>query len=118
MARALRLGLFVDFLVLIWYKYIDNHQYIMKSCFNCFRALNDKNRVKVVSALLAGSQNVSSLTKMLGISQPTVSYHLDKLKKEKIVKAKKVGREVFYYFNKKYACPSCRVFESTREWHI
>ena len=90
----------------------------MKKCYNCFKVLTDKNRVKVISSLLAGKCNVGDLVKKLDIGQSTVSYHLNKLKKEKMILSKKVGREVFYYFNKKYACPTCKVFDLNREWHV
>jgi len=82
----------------------------MKSCSNCFKILSDKNRLKIVSFLSKGEKRVSDLTKKFAVGQPTISYHLSKLKQSKIVISKKKGREIFYSLNKKVICKNCRIF--------
>lgn len=86
----------------------------MRICFDCLSIFSDKNRIKIASLLKKKGERVNDLLKKVKIGQPTVSYHLSKLKEKKIVKAKKFGREVFYYFNKKYPCKKCQVFKQLK----
>jgi len=82
----------------------------MRYCFNCFKVLSDKNRLRIVSLLAEGEKRVSDLTERFKVGQPTISYHLSKLRELKIVKTEKKGREIFYSLNKKYICKNCRIF--------
>ncbi len=54
------------------------------------------------------------MVKEFKVGQPTVSYHLAKLKKTGMIKSKKTGREILYFLNKKYPCPGCNIFEKPR----
>lgn len=84
------------------------------ACYNCFKILSDKNRAEIVSLLQKGEKRVNDLLENFDIGQPTVSYHLAKLKKYQLVKTRKRGREVFYSLDKKRLCRSCRVFKSLK----
>ena len=44
-----------------------------------FKALADRHRVKILNLLQAGEVCVCDFTPSLGLSQPTVSYHLGQL---------------------------------------
>lgn len=64
-----------------------------------FGALADKNRVRIVSMLLnAGGEAccVCDLEPQLGISQPTVSYHLKKLTEVGLLEREKRGTFAYY----------------------
>ena len=64
-----------------------------------FGALADRNRVKIVSMLLqAGSEAccVCELEPQLGLSQPTVSYHLKKLIDVGLLEREKRGTFAYY----------------------
>jgi ArsR family transcriptional regulator len=74
--------------------------------------LSDKNRVLLISLLQDSKKTNNQLLKKFKISQPTLSHHLLKLKKSKIIKSKKKGREVFYSLNKKFACSGCGIFNN------
>lgn len=82
----------------------------MKTCPHCFKILSNKNRTTIISLLQKGEQRVGDLLKQFNIGQPTVSHHLAQLKKIKMVKAKKRGREIFYFLNQKYPCKNCNIF--------
>ncbi len=61
-----------------------------------FRAFSDTSRVRIVSALLQGPLNVSSLATLVGISESAVSHHMRGLRQMRLVTARKEGKEVFY----------------------
>jgi ArsR family transcriptional regulator len=77
--------------------------------------LSDKNRLKIVSCLTGGEKRVSELVEKSTIEQPTISYHLSKLKEARIVKSKRKGREIFYSLNKRVICKNCRVFFNLKQ---
>ena len=54
-----------------------------------------------------GEKTVGEITKKLKLKQPTVSYHLKKMRAGGLVRARKKGREVFYRINK--VCPEGRI---------
>lgn len=61
-----------------------------------FSALSDPNRVRILSALTDGEINVGALAQSVGISESAVSHHLRGLRLMRLVRARKVGRQVFY----------------------
>lgn len=64
----------------------------------------DRSKRKIYEFLFAeGEKPVAEITKKLKLQQPTVSYHLQIMKKEGLLSAEKKGREVFYRI--KMTCP-------------
>lgn len=61
-----------------------------------FSALSDPNRVRILSALTDGEINVGALAQSVGISESAVSHHLRGLRLMRLVRTRKVGRQVFY----------------------
>jgi ArsR family transcriptional regulator, arsenate/arsenite/antimonite-responsive transcriptional repressor len=64
-----------------------------------FGALADKNRVKIVSMLLKAGNDaccVCDFEPELGVSQPTVSYHLKRLSDVGLVEREKRGTFAYY----------------------
>jgi ArsR family transcriptional regulator, arsenate/arsenite/antimonite-responsive transcriptional repressor len=63
-----------------------------------FGALADKNRVRIVSMLLNAGEAccVCDLEPRLGISQPTVSYHLKRLTEVGLLEREKRGTFAYY----------------------
>jgi ArsR family transcriptional regulator, lead/cadmium/zinc/bismuth-responsive transcriptional repressor len=61
-----------------------------------FQALSDPTRVRLISALVDSELCVCDLAAVLGMSQSAVSHQLRSLRDLRLVKARKVGREVFY----------------------
>jgi ArsR family transcriptional regulator len=83
---------------------------VQKQCKECFHVLADSTRMKIVRGLQNESRNVSEITEGLGVTQPTVSYHLKMLDGLGLIKKEKRGRSVYYTFNKNYPCHNCGVF--------
>ncbi|HEY69672.1 MAG TPA: helix-turn-helix transcriptional regulator [Anaerolineae bacterium] len=61
-----------------------------------FAALSDTSRVRIISTLVSGERNVSSIAQAVGISESAVSHQLRSLRQMRLVHARKQGRQVFY----------------------
>ncbi len=62
-----------------------------------FRALSDPTRRSIFEELTRqGEQTVHALTSFAGVSQPAVSKHLTVLKRAKLVRHRRAGRETHY----------------------
>ena len=71
----------------------------MKTDFanSVFRALADPTRRAIFAELSRkGEQTVHALTSFAGVSQPAVSKHLSVLKRAKLVRRRRNGRETHY----------------------
>ena len=64
---------------------------------NLFKALADPTRRAIFERLTRdGEQTVHALTERAGVSQPMVSKHLSALKRAKLVRNRRNGRETHY----------------------
>jgi DNA-binding transcriptional ArsR family regulator len=71
-----------------------------------FAALADPTRRRLFEHLSRnGEQNVHALTKHAGISQPAVSKHLAVLRRARLVRARRTGRETHYRTHPKGLAP-------------
>ena len=61
-----------------------------------FGAFSDTSRVRIISVLVEGEQNVGTLAEAAGLSQSAVSHHMRALRQMRLVEARKEGRQVFY----------------------
>ena len=62
-----------------------------------FRALSDPTRRSIFEELTRrGEQTVHALTRHAGVSQPAVSKHLTVLKRARLVRHRRQGRETHY----------------------
>jgi len=61
-----------------------------------FAAFGDTSRVRILSCLSAGEQNVGALAQAVGISESAISHHMRQLRHLRLVSSRKSGREVFY----------------------
>ena len=61
-----------------------------------FRALADKNRLRIVNLLSRSRLYVGDLQIVLGLPQPLISRHLAILRRVKLVKRRRVGLRVSY----------------------
>ena len=65
------------------------------------KAMANPVRIVVTEALSRGDLCVSDLNKLVGVRQPTLSRHLNQLKKAGIVTERRVGAKVLHHL----ACP-------------
>ncbi len=61
-----------------------------------FGAMSDPSRVRMLTLMLGGEQNVSALAAAVGISESAASHHLRNLRLMRLVRTRKEGRAVFY----------------------
>lgn len=61
-----------------------------------FRAMADPTRVRMLSALARTELCVNDLTIMLNMEQSAVSHQLRALRQWRLVRCRKVGRQVYY----------------------
>ena len=80
--------------------YDQTHEIITKDDLarrsEIFKALGDKNRLKLLYLLMDGEKCVSELLPFFEILQPTVSIHLLSLQDLGLLKARRHGRRRYY----------------------
>lgn len=63
---------------------------------DAFRMLSDKNRIKILVALLQGETSVNCLADLIEASPSAVSQHLAKLRLAGLVKVRREGTFAYY----------------------
>lgn len=61
-----------------------------------FKIFGDSTRVKIINVLLDKELCVNEIVDIINVSQSAVSHQLRILKSSKLVKYRKVGKEVYY----------------------
>lgn len=75
-------------------------------CSNCFRSLGVPSRMKIYMYLQSkDNASVSEVVDVVGLKQPTVSYHLKEMEDQGLLESKKSGKEVYYKIGK--GCKNC-----------
>jgi len=71
-----------------------------EACTTVFGALADATRLKILELLKRERELcVSDIASHFDMKQPSISHHLDVLKRAGLVTSEKRGREVYYSFN-------------------
>ena len=81
-------------------------------CSDCFKAVGDRNRYKLICTLgkMSAGMSVSALTKTLKLKQPTVTHHLNTLRSVDAVRSTHKGRERIYQLNRGAHCfEECKI---------
>lgn len=66
---------------------------------NVFKALSDKNRRKILEVLKQKDMTVQEISGYFSISGPTLSHHLDILKRANLVISQRHGQFILYSLN-------------------
>jgi ArsR family transcriptional regulator, lead/cadmium/zinc/bismuth-responsive transcriptional repressor len=64
-----------------------------------FAAMADPNRLRIISALSHHELSVSELSKLVDMTKSATSHQLRLLRTLRIVRARKAGRQVFYFLH-------------------
>jgi ArsR family transcriptional regulator len=64
-----------------------------------FQALSEPNRQKIVDVLKKGELSVSEILQHLKITMPTLSHHLDILKRANLISSRREGQQIIYSLN-------------------
>lgn len=68
----------------------------MTALSDFFKNFGDSTRIKIVSALMAGELCVADIAEVLEISASTISHQLRILRQAKIVRYRRVGKQIYY----------------------
>lgn len=69
----------------------------LKKTAKILKALGNAYRLQIVQLLLAGEKNVSEINREIRISQPSLSQHLAKLKREGVLNSRRDQRQIYYF---------------------
>jgi len=70
-------------------------------CLDLLRVLSDKIRQEIIAVISSkGEINVNDIAEHFSLSRPTISHHLNLMKRNKLLNSRKAGKEIFYSFNK------------------
>ena len=64
-----------------------------------FKALNDETRRKIVELLKERDMNAGEISEKFNISKPSISHHLDILKRANLITSEKKGQFIEYSLN-------------------
>lgn len=64
-----------------------------------FQALNDPTRREILNLLKQKDMSAGEIAEAFNISKPSISHHLDKLKRADLVSSEKKGQYVVYTLN-------------------
>ncbi|QLE00494.1 winged helix-turn-helix transcriptional regulator [Galbibacter sp. BG1] len=64
-----------------------------------FKALNDKTRREILNLLKQKDMSAGDIAEKFNISKPSISHHLELLKRADLVYAKKEGQFIIYSIN-------------------
>ncbi len=76
-----------------------------------FKALNDETRREILSLLKDKDLSAGEIAAVFNISKPSISHHLDILKRAELVSSEKKGQYVIYSIN-------TTVMEDVMQWMI
>ena len=74
-----------------------------------FRVLGDRNRLRILNALMSGERSVGELVAGTGLEQPSVSRHLAALRREGIVARRSERNRAFYRIDDETVVKLCAV---------
>lgn len=64
-----------------------------------FKALNDDTRRQIIELLKDKDMNAGEIAAHFNISKPSISHHLDLLKRADLISSEKKGQYIFYSLN-------------------
>lgn len=74
-----------------------------EECLNFLRALADETRQEIILLFAMKKELcVGDIAKNFTLSRPTISHHLNVMKRTKLLNARKEGKEIYYSFNREY----------------
>ena len=94
---------YVDMLKRIKHKKTLKDIYLCDECSEFFSAFADKTRQKIIFVFATKKEICANdIASYFTLSRPTISHHLNLLKRAKILNSRKDGKEIFYSVNKSY----------------
>ena len=76
---------------------------------NLFKALNDETRRRIIELLKEKDMDAGEIAEKFKISKPSISHHLDLLKRADLITSEKKGQHIIYSLN-------TSIFEDLINW--
>jgi len=74
-----------------------------EECLEMLSALSDKTRQKIIALFYTNKELcVNDIAQNFNLSRPTISHHLNLMRRTKLLNSRKEGKEVYYSFNRDY----------------
>jgi DNA-binding transcriptional ArsR family regulator len=78
------------------------------------RALSDETRQRILALFTKEKELcVTDIANKFTLSRPTISHHLNMMKRVKLLNARKEGKEIYYSFNRDYVIKAMESFLNT-----
>lgn len=81
----------------------------IEKCCLFFKVLGDPTRFKIIDTLRDGEKCVSEICTALDMSPSAVSHQLNTLKKAKVVKSRRDGKNIYYSFDDEHVTEVIRI---------
>lgn len=91
-------------------KHVEKYNKQVEPILDLLNALNDQTRQDII--LIFQKQReycVNDIAAQFSLSRPTISHHLNLMKRAKILISRKEGKEIYYSFNKKYVVDNLKL---------
>ncbi len=90
--------------------HIDASNKQVEVIIDILNALNDETRQRIILLFQQHKELcVNEIASQFEIGRPTISHHLNLMKRSKILSSRKEGKEVYYSFNKDYVIETLQV---------
>lgn len=74
-----------------------------EDCVEMLIALTDTTRLKIIALFYENKELcVTAIADYFELSRPTISHHLNLMKRAKLLKTRKEGKEIYYSFNREH----------------
>lgn len=83
------------------------NKYLAIDCVDFCKALADPTRQQILQMLLKREMSVGEIVGQFQMTQPTISHHLDVLKRYNLLKSRKDGKQVYYVTNQEQVVTCC-----------
>ena len=91
---------------------INSHS--LEELMELMRAFSDETRQKIIRQCFTERELcVNDIAKQFTLSRPTISHHLNLMKRAKLLNSRKEGKEIYYSVNKEYIVSLLEAFIST-----
>lgn len=67
------------------------------------KAMSNEHRLLILCQLQSGEHSVGELERLVGLSQSALSQHLARLRRDELVKTRRVAQTIFYSLNGEHA---------------
>jgi DNA-binding transcriptional ArsR family regulator len=86
-------------------------------CVEMLVALTDVTRLKIIALFYENSELcVTAIAEQFELTRPTISHHLNLMKRAKLLKTRKEGKEIYYSFNREHVIQTMEsVLESMKK---